>query len=44
MLNEVGRSDALPVNFVGAVAIVAAVGVVARRHDESKIYEGKKMG
>ena len=38
MLDEIGCSDALPVDFVGAVAIVAAVGVVARGHDESKKY------
>ena len=44
MLDEIGCSDALPVDFVGAIAIVAAVGVVARGHDESKVYEGKKMG
>ena len=38
MLNEVRRGDTLPVDCVGAVAIVAAVGVVARGHDESKKY------
>ena len=36
MLDEVRCSDALPVDFVGAVAVVAAVSVVARGHDESK--------
>ena len=36
MLKEVGCSDASPVDFAGAVAVVAAVGVVARGHDESK--------
>ena len=44
MLSKVGHSDVLPVDFVGVVAIVATVGVVARGHDESKVYEGKKMG
>ena len=36
MLNKVGHSNVLPVDFVAAVAIVAAVSVVARGHDESK--------
>ena len=38
VLDEIEHSDALPVDFVGAV------GVVARGHDGSKVYEGKKMG
>ena len=44
VLDEIGRSNALPVNFVSTIAVVAAASVVARRHDESKVYEGKKMG
>ena len=36
LLDKVGHSDALPVNFVGAIAVVATIGVVARGHDESK--------
>ena len=47
LLNEIGWCDALPVNFVSviAIAIAAAVGVVASRHDrlKKKYEKGRKM-
>ena len=44
LLNEVGCSDASPVDFVGAVAIVPLSVLLPEDMMNQKVYEGKKMG
>ena len=44
LLNKVGHSNVLPVDFVGAVAIVPLSVLLPEDMMNQKVYEGKKMG